>query len=94
MSSPESCNQESPGEGQEKNSKEEGSGAKPATVAKAIVPYHYWDTKIHPDENMDECAFFQGKFKRLYDGHKFLTEHAIFKRWTQYRDIQFLHPTW
>ena len=93
ISSPESCNDEkqnNQGPGQDSNAGPAGSKA----AEKPKVPYHYWDTKIHPDENMDECDFFKGKFQRLYDGHKFLTEHAIFKRWTQHRDIKFMHPSW
>ena len=60
------------------------------------MPYHYWQETLEQNSEhfLDECSFFNSKFGLRDRGHKFLTEHAIYQRWSKYRNITFRIPTW
>ena len=68
-------------------------GSETKNLSHKKIPYHYYKTS---DEQgyVSECSFFSDKFGKLDRGHKFQTEHAIFKRWSQYRNITFHVPHW
>ena len=54
------------------------------------APYHYQP----PLDKTGECDMFRSRWKRPIHGHRFMTEHMIFKRWSKHRPIQFKVPTW
>ena len=54
------------------------------------VPYHYQP----PHDKIGECDFFNSRWKKTIHGHRFMTEHLIFKRWSKHRRITFSTPTW
>ncbi|XP_071484598.1 alpha-N-acetyl-neuraminyl-2,3-beta-galactosyl-1,3-N-acetyl-galactosaminide alpha-2,6-sialyltransferase-like [Diadema antillarum] len=53
------------------------------------VPYHYYEP-----HGMKECAYYNVSETRLDGGHLFITEKAIFKRWTLNHSISFKYPSW
>lgn len=65
-------------------------------LAKKKKPYHYYKTDDPYDTQayISECDFFKERFVKKDRGHKFQTEHAIFQRWSQYRNITFHVPNW
>ncbi|XP_054765142.2 alpha-N-acetyl-neuraminyl-2,3-beta-galactosyl-1,3-N-acetyl-galactosaminide alpha-2,6-sialyltransferase-like [Lytechinus pictus] len=56
---------------------------------KSKVPYHYYE----PD-GARECSFQRTNELGLGDGHKFMTERAMFARWSLIYDITFHYPSW
>ncbi|XP_011681157.2 alpha-N-acetylgalactosaminide alpha-2,6-sialyltransferase 5-like [Strongylocentrotus purpuratus] len=56
---------------------------------KSKVPYHYYEP-----EKMTECSFQKQNELGLARGHKFLTERAMFARWSLIYDITFHYPSW
>lgn len=53
------------------------------------IPYHYYDTK-----GPTECQYYNRSENRLDGGHLFITEKAIFARWSRKYDLTFRHPSW
>ncbi|XP_071950728.1 alpha-N-acetyl-neuraminyl-2,3-beta-galactosyl-1,3-N-acetyl-galactosaminide alpha-2,6-sialyltransferase-like [Antedon mediterranea] len=52
------------------------------------VPYHYYeDSKL-------ECSYYNKSEYKTRSGHLFITEKAIFRRWSTSRNITFRYPTW
>ncbi|XP_030852424.1 alpha-N-acetylgalactosaminide alpha-2,6-sialyltransferase 6 [Strongylocentrotus purpuratus] len=56
---------------------------------KSKVPYHYYEP-----ENTTECAYINARELGLTKGHKFMTERAMFARWSLIYDITFHYPSW
>ncbi|XP_071950739.1 alpha-N-acetyl-neuraminyl-2,3-beta-galactosyl-1,3-N-acetyl-galactosaminide alpha-2,6-sialyltransferase-like [Antedon mediterranea] len=52
------------------------------------VPYHYYDKTI------SECTYYNKSENKQRGGHLFITEKAIFRRWSTYKNITFRHPVW
>ncbi|XP_071489095.1 alpha-N-acetylgalactosaminide alpha-2,6-sialyltransferase 5-like [Diadema antillarum] len=53
------------------------------------VPYHYYDPLSKP-----ECSYYHTSEVRLSSGHLFITEKAVFARWSHIYNIHFHHPQW
>ena len=62
-----------------------------ANQSQQFVPYHYYQD---PYSSVGECDFYSSRWQKSFQGHRFLTEHFIFKRWTQFRSIKLKVPTW
>lgn len=56
---------------------------------KAKVPYHYYEPK-----KKSECFYVKKSEMNPKSGHKFLTEHAMFARWSTVHNITFRYPSW
>ncbi|XP_030836671.1 alpha-N-acetylgalactosaminide alpha-2,6-sialyltransferase 5 isoform X2 [Strongylocentrotus purpuratus] len=53
------------------------------------VPYHYYDPSSKP-----ECTYYHTSEVRLTSGHLFITEKAVFARWSSIYNIHFHYPYW
>ncbi|PIK41487.1 ST8 alpha-N-acetyl-neuraminide alpha-2,8-sialyltransferase 3 [Apostichopus japonicus] len=53
------------------------------------TPYHYYE----PD-GKTECSYYKVSEEKLTQGHKFITEKAVFERWANKHTISFLYPHW
>lgn len=53
------------------------------------VPYHYYDPSSKP-----ECTYYHTSEVRLTSGHLFITEKAVFARWSNIYNIHFHFPYW
>ncbi|XP_071496843.1 uncharacterized protein [Diadema antillarum] len=53
------------------------------------TPYHYYDTEFK-----SQCTYYKESEEHLTFGHLFVTEKAIFARWAQKYNINFLYPRW
>ncbi|NXS45082.1 SIA7D sialyltransferase, partial [Balaeniceps rex] len=53
------------------------------------VPYHYFEKG-----QLDECRMYLVHEHAPRDGHRFITEKAVFSRWAKRRNITFMHPSW
>ncbi|XP_033097076.1 alpha-N-acetyl-neuraminyl-2,3-beta-galactosyl-1,3-N-acetyl-galactosaminide alpha-2,6-sialyltransferase-like isoform X2 [Anneissia japonica] len=53
------------------------------------APYHYYE----PDFKR-ECDYYMWSETQLAKGHKFVTEKAVFARWSRRFNIRFHYPSW
>ncbi|XP_033127105.1 alpha-N-acetyl-neuraminyl-2,3-beta-galactosyl-1,3-N-acetyl-galactosaminide alpha-2,6-sialyltransferase-like [Anneissia japonica] len=53
------------------------------------IPYHYYDLNFRT-----ECNYYRRSEIRLTSGHLFITEKAVFGRWSKPHNITFHHPQW
>ncbi|NWI11299.1 SIA7D sialyltransferase, partial [Crypturellus soui] len=53
------------------------------------VPYHYFEKG-----RLDECKTYVAHERAPRDGHRFITEKAVFSRWAKRKNIVFTHPSW
>ncbi|XP_071954275.1 alpha-N-acetyl-neuraminyl-2,3-beta-galactosyl-1,3-N-acetyl-galactosaminide alpha-2,6-sialyltransferase-like [Antedon mediterranea] len=53
------------------------------------APYHYYE----PDFKR-ECKYYMWSETQLAKGHKFVTEKAVFARWSRRFNIRFHYPSW
>nr|BAI77453.1 sialyltransferase 3 [Hemicentrotus pulcherrimus] len=53
------------------------------------VPYHYYDPSSKP-----ECTYYHTSEVRLTSGHLFITQKAVFARWSSIYNIHFHYPYW
>ncbi|XP_053138612.1 alpha-N-acetyl-neuraminyl-2,3-beta-galactosyl-1,3-N-acetyl-galactosaminide alpha-2,6-sialyltransferase [Hemicordylus capensis] len=53
------------------------------------VPYHYFEKG-----RLDECRMYLAHERAPRGGHRFITEKAVFSRWSKRRNIVFIHPSW
>uniref|UniRef100_A0A671QMH5 alpha-N-acetylneuraminyl-2,3-beta-galactosyl-1,3-N-acetylgalactosaminide6-alpha-sialyltransferase n=1 Tax=Sinocyclocheilus anshuiensis TaxID=1608454 RepID=A0A671QMH5_9TELE len=53
------------------------------------VPYHYYEAG-----SRDECAEYLLHESAPYGGHRFITEKAVFAKWTKTHPIKFFSPEW
>ncbi|XP_075572741.1 alpha-N-acetyl-neuraminyl-2,3-beta-galactosyl-1,3-N-acetyl-galactosaminide alpha-2,6-sialyltransferase [Pelecanus crispus] len=53
------------------------------------VPYHYFEKG-----QLDECRMYLVHEQARRDGHRFITEKAVFSRWAKRRNITFTHASW
>ncbi|XP_045069294.1 alpha-N-acetylgalactosaminide alpha-2,6-sialyltransferase 3-like, partial [Coregonus clupeaformis] len=53
------------------------------------VPYHYYEAG-----SRDECAEYLLHESAPYGGHRFITEKAVFAKWSKTHAIKFYNPPW
>nr|XP_054756084.1 alpha-N-acetylgalactosaminide alpha-2,6-sialyltransferase 5-like [Lytechinus pictus] len=54
------------------------------------IKYHYYQTGSNPTE----CTYYKVHEATPKGGHRFMTEKAIFARWSQMYNLTFHHPSW
>nr|XP_054764200.1 alpha-N-acetylgalactosaminide alpha-2,6-sialyltransferase 5-like [Lytechinus pictus] len=52
-------------------------------------PYHYYEPDIRK-----ECEYYKWSETQMTKGHKFMTEKAVFARWSLGYNIHFHYPSW
>lgn len=54
------------------------------------TPYHYYEQV----DGKQECTYYKESEEHLKYGHLFVTEKAIFARWSSKYNMQFMYPSW
>ncbi|XP_047425503.1 alpha-N-acetyl-neuraminyl-2,3-beta-galactosyl-1,3-N-acetyl-galactosaminide alpha-2,6-sialyltransferase [Mugil cephalus] len=55
----------------------------------SVAPYHYYE-----QNRMDECKMYRVHEHTKRGGHRFITEKAIYAKWSTHHKIEFKHPSW
>lgn len=55
----------------------------------SVVPYHYYE-----QNRINECRMYKVHEHTQRQGHRFITEKAIYAKWATRHKIDFKHPKW